>query len=1081
MSTQSDPAANSMRFHMWGPLTASRDGVHADLGPARQRCVLAVLLMTPGQPVALETLVEHVWGDRRPERVRNVLATYVSRLRRALALLDARTTAAGAGVTPARLPGVELRYRWGGYLVTCVSEQVDLHRAAHLARRAREHAAAGREEEADRLFAEAIGMCAGEPLAGLKGDWSERTRQQMESERRAMLLSRLGVELRLGRHEALVPVLTSLAREDPTDVRLVAWLMVALYRSGRRGEALATYREARRVSVDEFGLEPDDRLRQLQRAILRGDTVPDWSPTATDQAAGRPGAPPAARSSKAAPPERAAVGPLDRAPPEISRAAPAPAMPRPAQLPASIGDFVGRVAALSEVVRAVGHHRGAPGVPVVVTGVAAVGKTALILRAAHQLRPEFPAGQLFADLGATGAHPADSSDVLARFLRALGAPPASVPVDSEERAALYRSFLADKRVLVVLDDAHDEDQIRPLLPTGPGCRVLISSRRRLGGLEAASTVHLGVLDRQEAVELLSNAIGTHRIADDMAAAMDVCRLCGCLPLALRVAGARLARLPALPIAAFAVELADERRRLDLLRAGDLYVRASFAVSYQRLADSSQRLLRRLGLLQAVDFTGTVAAAVLDFPANVADQALDDLVTASLVEVAGVDGAGQVRYRMHDLVRIFARERAVAEEPAGARRSAVGRAIRVWLATAERIAASSPENAFTVVHGEPRCAPPRRTSAGMPNVDPEIWLKSELPNLVAAVEQAASKGMARLAWHLAGSLVDFFDVHGHYGDWRRTHTVALEAAEREADPLGIAVMLQGLGFLEMAQDSYELALAHLTRAEELFRRVPSAVGMADSAASAAVCHRLLGRLDDATACAERADRLSADAGYLLGRAHARFELGIVLREQGRYPDAVRRLEDALSLATTSGYRRAEGIVLRGLGILYGRVGDSDRAIDCYERARAVLATIGDELREAYATHQLAEAYANQGLLTVAAPLLRQCIEVFQAQNDQYGTALSRCAQAKLHTRAGRPAEACADLKAAVRIWHRLRMPLWEGRTLRDLGDIHAGTTDLDTAAATWRQALTILRTLRVPEADEIEERLTAASGRLRDPG
>jgi DNA-binding SARP family transcriptional activator/tetratricopeptide (TPR) repeat protein len=1076
MSTRSDPATSSTQFHLWGPVTASRDGVHADLGPARQCCVVAVLLMTPGQPVALEVLVEHVWGHQRPERVRNVLATYVSRLRRSLALLDARTAAAGADVCP---PGVELRYQSGGYLVTCVSEQVDLHRSAQLARRAREHAAAGRDEEADRLFAEALGLCAGEPLAGLKGDWTERTRQQMESERRVLLLNRLGVELRLRRHEALVPVLTTLVRDDPTDVRLVDLLMVALYRSGRRAEALATYREARRVSVDELGLEPGGRLRQLQRAILRGDPVPDWSPTATDQAATHPGPQPG--SSKAAWPARAAAGSPGRAQPQTSPAAPASVMPRPAQLPASIGDFVGRVGSLSAVVQAAGHNRGAPGVPIVVTGVAGAGKTALVLRAAHQLRPEFPAGQLFAGLGATGTHPADPSGVLARFLRALGVPPALVPADSEERAALYRSLLADQRVLVVLDDACDEEQVRPLLPTGPGCRVLISSRRRLAGLEAASTVHLGTFDRQEAVELLSNAVGTDRIADDMAAAMDVCRLCGFLPLALRVAGARLARLPALPMAAFAAELEDERRRLDLLRAGDLYVRASLAVSYQRLADTSQRLLRRLGLLQAVDFTGTVAAAVLDLPAAAADQVLDDLVTASLIEVAGVDGVGQVRYRMHDIVRIFARERAVAEESAGARRSAVRRAIRIWLATAERIAASSLENAFTVIHGEPRCAPPRRASVDPPRADPAIWLKAELPNLVAAVEQAAREGMARLAWHLAGSLVDFFDVHGHYGDWRRTHTVALEAAERRADPLGIAVMVQGLGFLEMERDSYELALAHLARAEELFRRVPSAVGMADSAAGAAVCHRLLGQLDDASACAERADRLSEHAGYPLGRARAQFELGVVLREQGRYPDAVRRLEDALSLATAGGYRRAEGIVLRGLGIVYGRIGDSDRAIDCYERARAVLATIGDALRAAYATHQLAEAYVNRGLLTFAAPLLRQCIEVFQAQNDQYGTALGRSAQAKLHSRAGRPAEACTDLRAAVRIWHRLRMPLWEGRALRDLGDIHAGNADLDTAASTWRQALTILRTLRVPEADEVEERLTAASGHRRDPG
>jgi tetratricopeptide (TPR) repeat protein len=457
------------------------------------------------------------------------------------------------------------------------------------------------------------------------------------------------------------------------------------------------------------------------------------------------------------------------------------------------------------------------------------------------------------------------------------------------------------------------------------------------------------------------------------------------------------------------------------------------------------------------------------------------VTASLIEMTGVDGAGQIRYRMHDLLRIFARERAAAEEPAAARRSAVRRAIRTWVATAELIAASDPENAFTLIHGGRPCGPSRRRPTEPLGADPTAWTEAELPNLVAAVEQAAGEGLVQWAWHLAGSLVDFFDVRALYGDWWRTHTVALEAAERHGDRLGIAVMVQGLGFLEMARDSYPLALAHLERAEELFSQAGSGVGMADSAASAAVCHRLLGRFRDALACAERAHRLSDEAGYPLGRVHARFELGVVLREQGRYPEAVRCLEEALTNAIAGGYRRAHGIVLRGLGIVHGRAGDNGRAIGCYELAREVLATVGDELRTAYATHQLAEAYLGQGEATKAAPLLRHCLDVFQSQNDQYGTALVRCTQAQLHRRAGRPAQAYEDLRAAARIWRRLRLPLWEGRTLRDLGDIQVATAGVGTAASTWRQALTLLRTLQVPEADEVEQRLAVASGQRRDLG
>ncbi len=449
-------------------------------------------------------------------------------------------------------------------------------------------------------------------------------------------------------------------------------------------------------------------------------------------------------------------------------------------------------------------------------------------------------------------------------------------------------------------------------------------------------------------------------------------------------------------------------------------------------------------------------------------------TTSLAETSGSDATGQVRYRLHDLIRIFARERAETEETSRARRSTVRRAIQARVAAAEHLAVHFDENGFGLIHGDPPCAPPRRTPLDPPGVDPTAWLEAELGALVAAVEQAAREGMPDLAWHLAGSLVDFFELRGHLTDWQRTHTAALQATTMAGDTVGTAVILQGLAFLEMARDHYEPALAHLDRAAELFGSADVLVGEVNCAAGAAVCHRLVGRLDQAAACAHQADALAEEAGYLLGQAHARYELGVVLREQGDLAGAADCLEQALAVARKGRYPRAEGIVLRGLGILYARRGDGERSIKHYEQARAVLTAIGDELRAAYATHQLADAHLDGGHAERAAPLLRRCIDVFQAQEDQFGTALALCTEAKLHRQTGHPGPAANGLEAAAQMWHRLGMPLWEARTLRDLGDLYAEIGATSAAASSWQRALKLVDRLHLPEAGEVSARLASAS-------
>jgi Helix-turn-helix domain/NB-ARC domain len=344
----------------------------------------------------------------------------------------------------------------------------------------------------------------------------------------------------------------------------------------------------------------------------------------------------------------------------------------PCQLPADLADFTGRAeqVALVRGLLAATAPGGTPAV-VVVAGTAGVGKTALAVHAAHQLRSWFPDGQLYANLGGAGPRPQDPGEVLSGLLRVLGVDGAAIPAAVGERAALYRARLADRRVLVVLDDAASEAQVRPLLPGTAGCGVLATSRARLVGLEGARRLDLEVLAPGQAVELLGRVAGAARVAAEPEAAAAIVGYGGWLPLAVRIAGAKLAGRRHWPLARLAGLLADERRRLDQLVVGDLEVRASVALSYQALTGDHQRTFRRLGQLAAPDFAAWVAAALLDSTAEQAEELVDGLVQAQLLEVAGRDQTDQVRYRFHELLRLYARERATVEDPPRQRQASPG--------------------------------------------------------------------------------------------------------------------------------------------------------------------------------------------------------------------------------------------------------------------------------------------------------------------------------------------------------------------------------------------------------------------------
>jgi transcriptional regulator with XRE-family HTH domain len=422
----------------------------------------------------------------------------------------------------------------------------------------------------------------------------------------------------------------------------------------------------------------------------------------------------------------------------------------PSLLPLAVPDFTGREAEVAHVhgLLTAGGDQGPDAIVIsAVAGKPGIGKTTLAVQVAHRLRTagSFPGGQLYVNLQGAQTQPKNPGDVLARFLRALGMDGTSIPDDLEERAEHYRTLLADRQMLVVLDNAANEAQVRPLLPGSPTCGVLVTSRRRLSGLEGARLLDLDVLPTAAAAELLARVAGPDRVAAEPAAAAAIVSSCGRLPLAIRIAGARLAARPGWSLVRLAERLADEHRRLDELAAGDLEVRASIALSYRALPGLERRVFRRLGLLEAPDFTAWVPAALLDLPPAQGEELLDRLADAQLLEIAGEDAAGQLRYRFHDLLRVYARERALADEQPADRTAALARALGGWLALAETIDRRLPSPSFGVAHGATVRWPSPRTKVGAENgaplaADPLAWFEAERVALVTAVDQASGHGL-----------------------------------------------------------------------------------------------------------------------------------------------------------------------------------------------------------------------------------------------------------------------------------------------------------------------------------------------------
>ncbi|MGH3938233.1 MAG: tetratricopeptide repeat protein [Pseudonocardiaceae bacterium] len=750
----------------------------------------------------------------------------------------------------------------------------------------------------------------------------------------------------------------------------------------------------------------------------------------------------------------------------------------PAQLLADVDDFTGRAEELAELDRLLitpdlGAAGGEPTAVVIsaVSGTAGVGKTALALRWAHRVRNEFPHGQLYVNLrGYDPDQPLSAADTLAGFLRALGVAGQDISQDVDERAAAYRSLLDGRRVLVVLDNASSVEQVRPLLPGSSSAVVLVTSRDSLVGLVArhgARRLNLGLLPPDDAVTLLWALIG-ERVEAEPEATTALARQCARLPLALRVAAELAAARPAISLAELVDELADQQRRLDLLDAGGdprTAVRATFSWSYQHLPADIAETFRLIGLHPGSDLDLYAAAALLDTGLERAQHLLGVLVRAHLIGYTGVG-----RYGMHDLLRSYVTELAVAEDSEDERRVALTRLFDHYLATAA--AAMT-----TLVPAEQHRRPPILPSATPipPVTDPaaaRAWLDAERATLLAACVHTAAHGWPGHTTRLASTLFRYLEIGGHYLDAVAIHTHARHAAHHTHDPVAEAHMLTNLGITCWRQDRYEQAVEHFQQALGLFRKIGDRTGEARAVGNLGLVYGRQGRYEQAVKHHQDALAWFREIGYRAGEAGTLTNLGAVYWWQGRYEKAAEHLRQALDLSREIGDRASETDALTNLGLVDPEQGGYGQAVDHLQQALDLSREIGHRAGEARALDTLGGVYRRQGCYEDAAEHLRQALALLRKIGDRSGEAGALNGLGETHRATGELREARTQHTAALTVATQIGDRYEQARTHNGLAHTHHTTGDPEQTRQHWREALALYADLGVPDADDVRAHLNA---------
>ncbi|WP_432018137.1 AfsR/SARP family transcriptional regulator [Streptomyces sp. 1222.5] len=1045
-----------IRFAVLGQLRATRADQTLRLGSPQQQAMLAVLLLRSGRAASMAELIDGVWGDEPPYSAAAMMRTYAWRLRRSL---DESPT------QPQVLVSVG-----DGYRLALDPGDVDAVRAEQLAGQAAGHRAAGRPAEAAARIGQALALWHGEPLAGVPGPHAEQQRGRLEEVRLTLLEEHFDLLIGEGSPLLAVPELGALVSAHPLRESFHALYIRALQRAGRQADALAAYHRLRTQLAETLGVEPSRELRTLYQRLLADDAssapavegeaeTPGRASGASTAGSGRRSAartPDGGEGTSAGRGGAVSPGVVGQASAlsttglpddagEDAQGSPAPAgaatatssaaaggifvgsPPVPAQLPAGTVDFTGRSPALDRLTRALATDHGDAPPVVVITGMGGVGKSALAVRAAHGVSARFPDGQLYADMRGNRHDPTDAGVVLTSFLTALGVAAQFVPESLDDRAGLLRSLLNGRRVLILLDDVRDATQISPLLPGAASCAVLITSRSRLWGLPTSARVDLAAFEADEAVSLLERVVGPARVAEDPAAARELVHSCGLLPLAVRIAASRLASRPAWGARSLAVRLADERRRMAELRAGDLTVASVFEMGYRQLSEAQARAFRLVAAVCDTEIGTPAASAVLGMDEEDAEEQLEALVDLSLL-----DTSGPGRYRLHDLLRVYGQQQATQEE----RLSALDRLLDFLLATAagafQRVvpgdavattlsptrsagvrfadvraardwAAAESEAAFSVVLvaaresqvadvAEPSAGPRAATRAPLLRVAVDLLIaltafgpyvqREQLVRAAVAVAEAAegladhrTVGRARF---LCGNIA----VQSARLGVARQHLRMAETHCREnGDAPILRQILNDLGLVALLQHDHEDAVDRLDEAVRLARELGQRSGALVTTVNAALARLRCGRVEEARrACESALAELRAAADHQ-GVAYALSVLGLCMHELGRYDEAVARYTECLSVC---------------------------RAMELHGREAQAHYRLADTLR---ALGRPAEAVAAAG------QAVARCADG-RAERD-HGHALVALGRALADL--GRNAEAAARLGEAAAVFTRLELP------------------------------------------------------------
>jgi DNA-binding SARP family transcriptional activator len=929
-----------VRFRILGPLEVWTGQGWGGIGAPKWRALLAALLLNKGQAVSTDRLIAELWGDDPPDRAANLVSVYVLRLRRMLGDPEGR-------VLIRRAPGYQLLLEAG---------DLDAERFEALAGQGRRALAAGDPQRAAGVLAEALGLWRGRALADVPPTpLISAEAGRLEESRLAALELRFEADLGCGLPAELVPELRRLLVDQPLREGLWGLLIRALDASGRHAEALAAYGEARTVISEELGVDPGPELQRLYQAMLTADQVPQRR----SRSPRSPATETTSRPARAASPRRV-----------------------PAQLPGDVADFTGRDGHLERLRSLVSEARrkGSSAVTVaVVAGAPGLGKTALAVHAAHALRRDFPDGQLYASLLGGTEHPVPPDEVLARFLRDLGVDGARVPVDAEERAAMYRTRLAERQMLIVLDDARDAAQVRPLLPGTGSCAVIVTSRHRLSDLVGSRLIDLDVLDNDEATELFTRIVGADRADAEPGAVRQVLAACAGLPLAIRIAGARLTARRGWSVATLAARLADERRRIDEFTAGDLAVRACFEVSFGAMPHLERRdgvdpahAFRLLGVWQGPSIGLQAAAALIGKPERAVAEALEVLVDAHLLESPAPDV-----YAFHQLLRAYASERAQAEEPESVIEEAVRRVLTWYLRTADAAArvVSPHRNRVPVEPAEPGYEPVSFDAAEQA-LD---WCEQERANLVAATRQAAGRGIHDIAWKLPVAAMVCFDFLGYRAEWITTHRIGLASTRELHDRRAEVWVLNNLGMV-LSQQRDNDAIDYFEQAMAIHRETGDRQGQAQAANNLAFHYRLLGRHEDAAATLLDALDLKRQVGHRYGESIALCNLGEAYLELGRYDDAIARSREALAVIREIGSARLEGYALYNLGRIDLDLGRIAQGAEQLEQALGLHRSAGDRYGEAQDLQYIGNARAREARLAEARGMWARARSIFEGLGE-----------------------------------------------------------------------------------------------------